>query len=262
VTIWAFHCLFFSLLLVATFTDFDYREIPLAITIPGTVLGVLWGALAPWPWPMRLEGVPWNALEYGGVGISAANVYELPTSLQMWPVWMPPPAWLMPGTWQMGLATALAGAFVGAMSIRIIRWVFSWAFDKEAMGLGDADLFMMIGAFLGWQPLALVLVFAVFLALLYVILVYVIMNRQGELPFGPFLAGGALLTILDVNGVSLDVLLSGTVKGSFLRIAQNIFFDLELLIWLGLAGAVLTLFMSMSIRMLRLISLVPPAVKS
>src|SRR5262245_1325213 len=50
-TVWGFHAVLISLLIVATFCDLDHREIPLAITIPGTVLGLAGAVFFAWPWP-------------------------------------------------------------------------------------------------------------------------------------------------------------------------------------------------------------------
>ena len=41
----------FSLLVVAAVCDIDRREIPLAFTLPGTLLGLVFAILLPWPWP-------------------------------------------------------------------------------------------------------------------------------------------------------------------------------------------------------------------
>jgi leader peptidase (prepilin peptidase)/N-methyltransferase len=43
----AAHAVLFSLLIVATFIDFDERLIPDAITVPGAVFGLVWSAIAP-----------------------------------------------------------------------------------------------------------------------------------------------------------------------------------------------------------------------
>jgi leader peptidase (prepilin peptidase)/N-methyltransferase len=153
---------------------------------------------------------------------------------------MPAPEWLAPGTWQMGLATALAGAVIGSGLMRLLRFVFSWGFGKEALGLGDADLMMMIGAFLGWQAIVPVLGLAVFLGL-FVALLQFLLKKGREIAFGPYLAGGAVLTLL------------GTGIPEFTGVAQMFFFDLPLMvILLGLAG-LLSFFMTLSIRMLRLV---------
>ena len=243
--VWLYHAAFAALLIVATFTDIDHWEIPYAITIPGTIIAIVFGTLGPWPWPIDPEAVSnlipgWDRgrLVFGGLGLIEESVHLVPSGMQRWPVFLPAPEWLRSGTWQMGLATSLVGAAVGNLGMRLIRVIFSWGLKKEAMGLGDADLMMMIGAFLGWQALIFVLGFGVALGLLYAI-VLVVRNQGNELPFGPFLAGGALLALLTPWWVYY--------------LLQRFFFDLPLVLVLGGLSAVLALCLTLSIRMAKLI---------
>ncbi len=241
-SIWAYHCVLFSLLIVAFFTDVEHQEIPLGITIPGAILGVIGGTLFPWPWPLASSQVmPAEFIEvvhYGGMWIRPGDLFHLQGGLQRWPVWMPAPEWLAPGTWQMGLVTSLAGMLVGWVSFWLIRVVFTWALDKEAMGLGDADLMLMIGAFLGWQLLCFVFILALPFALLYAVL-QLLRNKSHELPFGPFLALGAVLTTV----------FSWWWGAS----SQWAFFDGLLIVRLLMLTAGLGLFVIMALRMFRLV---------
>jgi leader peptidase (prepilin peptidase)/N-methyltransferase len=179
-----------------------------------------------------------DAVYFGDFLTPDQNLQVLPVGLQPWPVWLPAPDWLPPGSWQMGLATALIGAILGTGLVRLIRFIFGWGLGKEAMGLGDADLMMMIGAFLGWQSLVFVLGFAVLLGLGYAIIL-LLRNRGNELPFGPFLAGGAFITML--------------CHWYLAAASQRYFFDLRLIIILAALCSVLALFMTLTIRMFRLI---------
>jgi leader peptidase (prepilin peptidase)/N-methyltransferase len=246
VVIWAFHAVFFCFLIVATFVDIEVMEISPWVTVPGTIVGIIAGTLAPWPWPVEPATIEhsfphWQGYNFGGL-TSLTGIFPLPAALQRWPVWMPLPEWLPPGSWQLGLVTSLVGAAVGTGLIRGIRFVFGWGLGKEAMGLGDADLMMMIGAFLGWQAIFLVLGFAVFLGLFYAVLL-IIRNKAGELPFGPFLAGGAALVVL-ANWIFQD--LNAAV--------QPLFFDANIILLLGSVFVVLAFVMAMCLRMLRLIA--------
>src|ERR1017187_5902383 len=45
------HALLFSFLLVASICDLKGREIPLQLTLTGTLIGLVGSALMPWPWP-------------------------------------------------------------------------------------------------------------------------------------------------------------------------------------------------------------------
>ena len=98
--------------------------------------------------------------------------------------------WLAPG-----LMASAAGAALGALILLVIRWVWKRATGVDGMGLGDVKMLAMIGAFLGWEQVWLVL----FLASLTGAIVGVSLAAAGRgsmktrLPFGTFLAVAALL---------------------------------------------------------------------
>jgi leader peptidase (prepilin peptidase)/N-methyltransferase len=96
---------------------------------------------------------------------------------------------------QTGLATGVIGTVVGWIMIWCIRFVFSKALGVEAMGLGDADLMMMAGAFLGWQPVAVAFFVGAILSLP-VGIAFRLVKKQEAFPFGPGLALGILVTMM------------------------------------------------------------------
>lgn len=200
---WLYHITFLCFLIVAVFTDFDHREIPLRLTIPGTVIGILGGSFVGWPWPLNINDPAVQNHFMGG--------------LHFWPFWAPLSdvslpfiGVAQPNAWYVGFLTSVIGALVGTGMIRLLRSLFSWAYEKEAMGLGDADLLMMIGAFLGWQALILVLGYAIILGLLYV-LVMLLFKGGSDLPFGPPLAGGAVLVLFDAFRLPEAIPMAGPV---------------------------------------------------
>lgn len=95
------------------------------------------------------------------------------------------------------LLSASLGAVVGILGFDLIIIVGSIAFGKTAMGSGDAKLAALMGAWLGWKLLLL----SSFLAC--AIGAFVgggamavgLLNRHQPLPFGPFLAIGAVLAM-------------------------------------------------------------------
>ncbi len=99
------------------------------------------------------------------------------------------------GNWQTGLATGLAGMLVGTFLLRTIGFVFSAGLGKEALGLGDADLMMMAGAFLGWQIVVVGFFISVAPALVIGMCQFII-RGDNSLPFGPSLAAGVMITCL------------------------------------------------------------------
>jgi leader peptidase (prepilin peptidase) / N-methyltransferase len=159
---------FTASLLLVTFIDLDHRFIPDEVSLPGIAIGVAFAFLP------------------GGVTPRDAAL----------------------------------GALLGGG----ILWAVAWGYERmtgiEGMGLGDVKLLAMIGAFLGWQAVPTVLVVASLagsLAGLAVMLVRGVSRagrrvarrlglralapfvqraaRRTEIPFGPFLALGAVLAL-------------------------------------------------------------------
>ena len=191
-----FHAILFTFLLIASVCDLDGREIPFSLTMTGTVVGLLGATLLPWPHPWTPAAAtpapnvihPWQSW------IIPLN--PLQAGIQPWPFWGPLPSWAEPGNnWQTGLMTGLAGALVGGMMLRAVRFLFSWGFGKEAMGLADADLMMMAGAFIGWQPVV-VAFFVSILPGLVIGILQLFIRKDNSFPFGPSLALGVLITLL------------------------------------------------------------------
>jgi leader peptidase (prepilin peptidase)/N-methyltransferase len=193
VGVWLHHAVFLSFLIVAALTDLDYRRIPASVPILGTAFALAAGGLAPWPWPYELGGAPWPTTAFSV--LPSRNPELLPASLQPWPVWLPAPAGLRPGTWPMGLATGLAGALLGLGLMHLARIVCRRGLGVQGPRRVDALVLMMIGAFLGWQALLVVLAAAVLLALGYAP-IYFWRHRGGPFPFVPFQALGAVVALL------------------------------------------------------------------
>jgi leader peptidase (prepilin peptidase)/N-methyltransferase len=95
-----------------------------------------------------------------------------------------------------GPVASLAGAAAGAGILLGIRWLWWRMSGVEAMGLGDVKMLAMIGAFLGWQQVWLVLLLAsVGGALVGLGLAATgVRSMQSRLPFGTFLAVAAVVS--------------------------------------------------------------------
>ena len=227
---WAGHAVLASLLIVTSVCDLDHLEIPLPETVTGTLLGLVLAACLPWPWPDSFSAAP-RPRQPGVVPAPHPG-------FQPWPLWRPEelPAWLAPGTWQLGLATGLAGVLAGMLMLRGVRFLFGLGRGVEGLGAGDADLMMMAGAFLGWQAV-LVAFFVSILPGLVIGLGQLILRGEQELPFGPSLALGVLLTLYSWRWIGPSV--------------QPLFFDRTLLVGLGIFGGVMMLVISFALRLLR-----------
>jgi leader peptidase (prepilin peptidase)/N-methyltransferase len=89
---------------------------------------------------------------------------------------------------------------LGLILLDIIRIIASFALQVEAMGDGDPKLTAMIGVWLGWKYLLL----SIFLACLIGAITGIFsgkLNQRQIIPFGPFLAIGALLTVFWGNEI-------------------------------------------------------------
>ena len=92
------------------------------------------------------------------------------------------------------LPESLIGILAGGGSFYLIALGYSLVTGKEGMGGGDIKLMAMIGAWLGWQPLPIIVLLS---ALTGTVVggIYIIASGKGaraRIPFGPFLALGAL----------------------------------------------------------------------
>jgi leader peptidase (prepilin peptidase) / N-methyltransferase len=159
---------FTAALLLITFIDFDHFFIPDEVSLPGIVVGLLVSLLP------------------GGIGF----------------------------------LDAAAGAALGGGLLWLVAWGYERATGLEGMGLGDVKLLSMIGAFLGWQALPVVLLVASIAgSLAGIIAIFGARGRAGigrvrrmlgpgailpylrrrarttAIPFGPFLALGAIVVL-------------------------------------------------------------------
>jgi prepilin signal peptidase PulO-like enzyme (type II secretory pathway) len=103
--------------------------------------------------------------------------------------------WFPPGSWQLGLATGLAGAAAGNVVLRVVRFVFGLGRGIEGLGIGDSDLMMMAGSFVGWQVILVAFGAGVFVALVFGV-VQMISRGEQVMPFGPSLAVGVMIALL------------------------------------------------------------------
>lgn len=103
--------------------------------------------------------------------------------------------WYTGGAAWQGLLTSLAGMIVSGSIVWAVRIVGSVALGREAMGFGDVTLMMMIGAFLGWQAGLMIFFLAPFAALL-IGISQVVLRRDDEIPYGPFLCLAAAFVVV------------------------------------------------------------------
>jgi leader peptidase (prepilin peptidase)/N-methyltransferase len=214
-----YHATLVSGLIAAAVIDAEHRIIPAPVTYTVMAVGVIGAALMPWPWPHPASAA--NAIPQAiTTWIHPDYIGKVPSGVQPWPFWGPTFEFAPPGSWKLGLLNAVIGALVGSLVVRATKWLFETGLGREALGLGDADLLMMAGAFLGWQIAVFSLFIGAFAAIALVVLTWALRAPEPapalvpaggpapagtpvtgppdarELPFGPGLAIGIAVTWL------------------------------------------------------------------
>jgi leader peptidase (prepilin peptidase)/N-methyltransferase len=94
-----------------------------------------------------------------------------------------------------GIVASLIGAALGAGILLAVRWVWRKLRGFDGMGLGDVKMLAMIGAFLGWRQIWVVLFVASVTGASVGLLLTMRQGRsmQTRLPFGTFLAIAAYI---------------------------------------------------------------------
>jgi leader peptidase (prepilin peptidase)/N-methyltransferase len=91
------------------------------------------------------------------------------------------------------------GAVIGYGLVALTAEASFRLLGREGMGYGDAKLLMMVGALLGWRAVVVTFFAAPFFGLLIIPAVHVARRKKVlgvEVPYGPFLAGAALIYLL------------------------------------------------------------------
>jgi leader peptidase (prepilin peptidase)/N-methyltransferase len=97
-----------------------------------------------------------------------------------------------------GFWGSLLGVVVGGGALYLIGVLGELFLKKESMGGGDVKLAAMLGAFMGWKLVLISLFVAFFIGAVVGVIVMARKpkNWDSSLPFGPFIALGAVLALL------------------------------------------------------------------
>ncbi|HEY4745215.1 MAG TPA: prepilin peptidase [Desulfuromonadaceae bacterium] len=92
---------------------------------------------------------------------------------------------------------SLAGILLGGGSLLLVAWGYHRLTGKEGMGGGDIKLLAMMGAFLGWRAVPFIIFAGSLVGSVVGISIMLFQKKDSKLaiPFGPYLAFGALLYI-------------------------------------------------------------------
>ncbi|OQY54182.1 MAG: prepilin peptidase [Candidatus Parabeggiatoa sp. nov. 2] len=96
------------------------------------------------------------------------------------------------------LESSLIGAIVGYLSLWTIYWLFKLITGKEGMGYGDFKLLALLGAWMGWQILPVIILMSSFVGAVVGITLIISRghDRNVPIPFGPYLAAAGWLSLL------------------------------------------------------------------
>ncbi len=181
-----YHVILVEALLVASLIDWDLKIIPDGSTVPAMIAGVVVGAVGY----VHLIPVWFQSAQYEPI-----YSQTLPEFMNFSAPEGGVPAWVLSAPHAHGLAASLAGLLVGGGLVWGVRLIGALILRREAMGFGDVVLMALIGSYLGWQAAVMVFFLAPICALFSSILALVL-RREREIPYGPYLSLAALLVLL------------------------------------------------------------------
>jgi leader peptidase (prepilin peptidase) / N-methyltransferase len=96
------------------------------------------------------------------------------------------------------LLSSVWGAVAGYLSLWSVYWLFKLVTGKEGMGYGDFKLFAALGAWFGWQALIPMILLASAIGAIVGIVMKLnsALREGGYVPFGPFLAGAGVVSLI------------------------------------------------------------------
>lgn len=102
------------------------------------------------------------------------------------------------------IRSAIIGTVAGYLALWSVYWCFKLITGREGMGYGDFKLLALIGAWLGWQMLPLVILFSSLVGAIAGVGLIVIAKhgRHVPIPFGPYLAGGGFVALFWGNQIN------------------------------------------------------------
>lgn len=97
----------------------------------------------------------------------------------------------------LGMKESLIGMVTGFGLFYLVALIGSAIFKKEALGGGDVKMMAMVGALMGWKTVLLTTFLGSLTGSIVGVLLTVLKgkDRKAQLPFGPFLALGTIITL-------------------------------------------------------------------
>lgn len=94
--------------------------------------------------------------------------------------------------------SSIIGAIAGYLSLWSVYHVFKWVTGKEGMGFGDFKLLAVLGAWLGWHYLPLIILLSSLVGTVIGITMIILTHKDHRIPipFGPYLASAGWLALI------------------------------------------------------------------
>lgn len=96
------------------------------------------------------------------------------------------------------IESSVIGAMAGYLSLWLVFWIFKLATKKDGMGYGDFKLLAVLGAWIGWEYLFIIILTSSFVGAVVGIsyLLFKHKDKNTQIPFGPYLAAAGWATLL------------------------------------------------------------------
>ncbi len=171
--------------------------VALMVTLLGGLIPiVLWtNSLFATPWQQFILAISFTTMLGITATVDAATKYIYDMLLLAFTVLHTVLLILSKAPWQ----DALLGALIGGGIYLAIRVISQFIFKREAFGMGDVYLMSAIGLVIGTKTVLMVAFGAFYLALFYVMIVWIIRRGRGipeYVPFGPFMCLAAWLAFI------------------------------------------------------------------
>ncbi|MFC1748191.1 prepilin peptidase [Pseudomonadota bacterium] len=104
--------------------------------------------------------------------------------------------------------SAVIGALAGYLTLWSIYWAFKLITNKEGMGYGDFKLLAMLGAWMGWQMLPVIILLSSLVGAAIGIALILFRGRDHNIPipFGPYLAIAGWIALIWGNDITSSYL--------------------------------------------------------
>ncbi|RKZ42920.1 MAG: prepilin peptidase [Gammaproteobacteria bacterium] len=96
------------------------------------------------------------------------------------------------------IESSLIGAMAGYLSLWTVFWLYKIITGKEGMGQGDFKLLALLGAWMGWQVLPVIILLSSLVGTSVGLTLIIMRNHDKDvpIPFGPYLAGAGWINLL------------------------------------------------------------------